>query len=324
MARAVALPGLGAGATGHSVVAFDVGGTDIKSALVNPAGEFIDVRRTATPHDDADPAGVLITELTKLLQSYRAAHPELSIRTVGLSVPGIVDERSGVGVFSSNMGWLDVPLYRLAVDAFDALVVLVHDTRTGAEAERALGAARGFDDVVVAVIGTGIAGAVIADGAPVAGGGYAAELGHATLDLLGTPCACGSRGCLETIASAGAIARRYNERAGASVRGAKDVLEASAAGDQAAIAVWEEATDALATHFAQLTAILAPQAIVVSGGLAEAGDALLKPLIRKLDAALSFHRRPQILRGELGGNAGLIGTALAARRHDTFVYGAQA
>lgn len=316
-----AFPQLGSSTPGYAIVAFDVGGTEIKSALIDPDGIFRDVRRTPTPHDSADPAGVLVARLAELLDDYRAANPNLEIRTVGLSVPGIVDERAGTGVFSSNMGWLNVPIYRLAVDAFKALVVLVHDTRAGAEAERQLGAARGFNDVVVAVIGTGVAGAVIANGEPITGGGYAAELGHATIDLNGEACSCGSRGCLETIASAGAIARRYAARTGKEVAGAKAVLEASAAGDAVAQAVWDDAINALVTHFAQLTAIVAPEAIVISGGLAESGDALFVPLTEKLGNVLSYHRRPQLLRGQLGGNAGLIGTALAAREHDEFVYG---
>ncbi len=307
-----ALPNLG---VGPAVVCFDVGGTEIKSALVDETGSFLEVRRTPTVLDSAAPAVSLVALLSEVLEQYRAAHPELEIVTAGVSVPGIVDEIAGVGVFASNLLWRNAPIRQLAEDAFGIDVTLMHDTRTAARAECVLGAADGFEDVVVMVIGTGIAGAIISGGTPIVGGGYAAELGHSSLNLAGAECACGAHGCLETLASAGAISRRYAERTGGGLPGAKAVLEASVGGDPIATEIWHDAIEALALHCAQLVAIVAPEAIVISGGLAEAGDALFVPLAERLEAALSFHRRPKLVRGSLGANAGLIGTALTAREH---------
>lgn len=301
-------PGLGPGA---AVLAFDVGGTDIKSAFVAEDGTVHGLRRTPTPLDDRDPAGAIVRRLAGIADDYRAdgARPSAS----GLSVPGIVDERAGVGVFSSNLAWRDAPLRALAEEALATPVAFGHDVRAAGRAEARMGAARGYDDVVMLAIGTGIAGTILLDGRPYAGGGYAGEFGHALADPGGELCPCGAVGCVETIASAGAIARRYGDRTGTVVLGAREVRDAARAGDPVARIVWDEAVEALAELLARTCALLAPQAVVIGGGLSEAGADLFDPLGARLDALLSFHRRPVLLRAELGDDAGLLGTALAAR-----------
>ena len=95
--------------------------------------------------------------------------------------------------------------------------------------------------------------------------------------------------------------------------GARDVLARAAAGDLVAAAVWDEALDALALAICQLAAVLAPQAVVIGGGLSRAGDELFGALRRRIDARLSFHRRPELVPAELGEDAGLLGAALIAR-----------
>lgn len=298
---------------GEAVLAFDVGGTDTKSALVDTAGNVLGLRRTRTPLDPADPAGTIVAALAELAREHRADAPHVEPATVGISVPGLVDERAGVGVFASNLGWRDAPIRALAERAMGLPVAFGHDVRSAGDAEHRLGAARGYGDVVVLAIGTGIAGAIVLGGRPYAGGGHAGELGHSLADPLGERCACGAIGCLETIASAGAIARRYTAASGTPVSGARDVLAAATAGDPIAKRVWDDAVEALAEELARLVATLAPEAVIIGGGLAGAGPALFGPLGARLDALLSFHRRPALVHAELGDDAGLLGTALAAR-----------
>jgi glucokinase len=115
------------------------------------------------------------------------------------------------------------------------------------------------------------------------------------------------------VGSAGAIARRYRAASGIAVPGALEVLTAAAAGDADAVRIWDDALRALAEQLARLAAVLAPEAIVLGGGLAQAGPDLFEPLAERLDGLLSFHRRPALLRARLGDDAGLLGTALAAR-----------
>lgn len=121
------------------------------------------------------------------------------------------------------------------------------------------------------------------------------------------------------LASGGAIARRYRDRlrvaghTGETPDRVHEILALAEAGDADARAVWNDALDALATSFAQITGLIAPDAIVIGGGLSLAGETLLGPLRERLDAKLTFHRRPRIAAAQLGENAGLIGAVLFAR-----------
>ena len=96
-------------------------------------------------------------------------------------------------------------------------------------------------------------------------------------------------------------------------RVALEVLTAAGTGDADAARIWDDALQALAEQLARLAAVLAPEAIVLGGGLAQAGPALFEPLAERLGGLLSFHRRPALLRARLGDDAGLLGSALAAR-----------
>ena len=133
----------------------------------------------------------------------------------------------------------------------------------------------------------------------------------------GLPCPCGGRGCLETVASAAAIARRYTERSGRPVAGALDVAGRLGAdtggGDADARAVWDEAVDALAFVLAVTAAVAAPELIIVGGGLSGAGEVLLEPLRRGVAARVTPpQRHPKLVRAALGEQAGLLGAALLA------------
>jgi glucokinase len=298
---------------GPVVLAFDVGGTDTKSALVDRYGHLLGLRRTPTPRDRDDPAGAVVSSLAELAREQLDHVPDVQPVAVGVSVPGLVDERTGVGIFAANLGWRDVPIREMAERELGLPVAFGHDVRAASDAEYRLGAATAYGDVVVIMIGTGIAGALVLGGRPYTGGGFAGEIGHALSDPQGERCACGSIGCLETISSAGAIARRYTAASGIAVPGALEVLAAAAAGDPNAVRIRDDALHALAEQLARLVAILAPEAIVIGGGLAQAGPALFEPLGERLDALLSFHRRPALVPAQLGKDAGLLGTALAAR-----------
>lgn len=297
---------------GPAVLAFDVGGTDIKSALFAADGTALDLRRTPTPVVDGDRTAAVIDRLGELSAELTSAHPTITPQAVGLVVPGIVDADAGLGVFASNLGWRDAPIRDLAAHRLGLPLAFDHDVRAASWAEHRLGGARAYDDSVVLVIGTGIAGALILGGEPYTAGGYAGEIGHSPV-ADGPLCPCGARGCLEAVASAGAIVRRYAEATGVLPDGAKDVIARAATGDRAAAEIWTSALDALALSLAQLTAVVAPQAIVIGGGLSRAGGALFDELRVRLVERLSFHRIPDLVPAELSGNAGILGAALRAR-----------
>lgn len=300
---------------GPPILAIDVGGTGVHAGLFNDSGTLVHTITQPTARSSDGTASALIAQVQQIVRQFTQQQPDLAAQAVGLSVPGIVNEGAGTGVFSSNLGWRDAPIKHMAEDALGMPVAFGHDVRSACQAEYELGAAQGAQDAVILTIGTGIAGGIIVGGRLAVADGYAGEIGHLTLDPSGPLCPCGARGCVEQISSASAIRRRYQERTGREVSGSRQVREFADGGDRAALEVWDEAVDALALTLAQMTAILGPEVVVIGGGLSCAGDALFVPLRSRLKELLSFHRVPRIVPAALLDDAGLLGTGLRARAY---------
>ncbi|MFF0435612.1 ROK family protein [Streptomyces sp. NPDC004327] len=223
-----------------------------------------------------------------------------------------MDDQRQRAVHSVNIGWRDLPLAARLQDACRLPVTLGHDVRAGALAENTIGAARGSRNTLFVPVGTGVSAAVICDGRLLHADGYVGELGHVVVEPGGRQCACGSRGCLETVASAAAIQEGYAARCGRPIDGSAEVADRVSRGDADARTVWDRAVAALATALATATTMLAPELIVIGGGLAEAGELLLRPLRARLDEALTFQRRPLLVRAALGDRSGCLGAGLSA------------
>jgi glucokinase len=288
----------------------------MKGAIVGPDGATCGPLRRPTPHDRGPDAVTASVGATLDLLVEEARRRGLEIAAAGVVVPGIVDEERGVAVFSANLGWRDLPLRALLEARLGLPVGFGHDVRAGLLAEAAFGAARHERGALFLAVGAGIAAAALVDGRLLVAGGYAGELGHLPVDPAGEPCGCGGRGCVETVASAAAIARRYAARTGRPVAGAAAVAALVRDGDPDALAVWDEAVAALAFGLAAAVALLAPRLIVVGGGLAGAGDLLLHPLAERLRGRLSpgSAPMPRLVPAALGDQAGCLGAALLARR----------
>ncbi len=288
------------------VAAIDVGGTSMKASIIDAEGASGPLRRRVTPVADGPDAVVraVLGFVDDLVASDRG------IAAVGLVVPGVVDEASGVAVNSENIGWRDIPFRALLHDSLDLPVGFGHDVRAAGVLERAWGAAAGPADALYAPIGTGVS-ATIWHGGRLLEGPFVGELGHIDIGT-GLRCACGATGCVETIATAAAIVRRYRERTGTEMHGAAEVIALAAQGDADAAAVWDEAVDGLVDALTVYVTLLAPERIVIGGGLSEAGDTLLVPLRGRLLDRLIWQRRPEVVRGAFGGAAGRYGAALAA------------
>jgi glucokinase len=223
-----------------------------------------------------------------------------------------VDDRAGIALYSENIRWRDVPFRALVSDRSGLPVGFGHDVRAGGLAERTMGAAQGCDDVLFMPIGTGVSGAMYVAGRLIENK-YAGEIGHIDVGS-DEPCACGARGCLEAVASGAAIATRYNRATGGSAAGAEEVVRLLAAGDHAAAVVWDDAVHALARALATYVSLLAPELIVIGGGLSGAGEVLLEPLRRRLKELLVWQRDPRIVAAHLGENAACLGAGLLARQ----------
>lgn len=303
------------------VLAIDVGGTSIRAEVQAGDGTVLGAASAPTPR--GEPGQLIPERLLDAIAAVGAAARDQAARDqagetrdvvrCGVVVPGIVDAPTGTVVYSANLGWAKTAVADGLSTRLGIPVVLEHDVLAAGEAELREGAARGVADAFVIVVGTGISAVGQSGGRVIRGGrGQAGELGHVVVRPDGPVCACGKRGCLEVIASAGAIARRYAERSGRQVGGARDVLEASG-DDPVAAEVWAEAVAALADAVLIVCDLLAPDTIVLGGGLSAAGERLVTPLRERLAATASIEVLPDVRIARFGARGGLVGAGLVAR-----------
>lgn len=291
-----------------AVAALDVGGSGMKGVVVGAEGRCTGDSRWLTPR--AEGPDVVVAAVLRAVDDLVASAPD-QVGAVGIVVAGLVDEHNGVAVFSENIGWRDVP-FRQIIEARTGLpVAFGHDVRSYGMAERELGAARDARDVLVMPIGTGISGAMLVEGRWVRSP-YAGEIGHIKVGG-DEPCACGATGCLEAIASGASIARRYGRATGARADGAMQVVAAMQRGDDIARRVWDEAVTALADALTTYISLLAPELIVVGGGVSLVGAPLVDQLCEELRLRLIWQETPRVAVAELGDYAACAGAALLAR-----------
>lgn len=279
----------------------------MKAAVVEPDGQVLltDFRPTLS-EGAAD--GILQFAADMMART-------ADVAAVGLVVPGVVDEEQGIARYAANIAWRELPLRDLVRQHLGVPVALGHDVRAGGLAEGLFGAARGVHDFLFLPIGTGIAGAVFVDGWPYAGAtGQGGEIGHSPVLPGGEPCACGQRGCLETYAAASSIVRRYAEQGGPPGLSTPDIVARAGSGDLIARRVWQDAVDALSCALTGYTMLMDPALVVIGGGLAEAGEALLEPLRHAISERLTWREPPAIVGAALGSSAGVLGAAVLAWR----------
>ncbi|SEN05869.1 ROK family protein [Actinacidiphila rubida] len=297
------------------VIALDVGGTGMKAALVAADGTLLHQARRPTGRERGPDAVVTaILDFAADLRDHGMKEYGEPAAAAGVAVPGIVDDRAGIAVYAANLGWKDVPLRDLLSERLGGVpVALGHDVRTGGLAEGRIGAGNGADRFLFLPLGTGIAGAIGIEGRIEAGAhGYAGEIGHIVVRPDGPPCNCGQRGCLETLASAGAVSRAWAAASGDPEADAAACARAVEAGDPAAIEVWRDAVDALAAGLVTGLTLLDPRVLIIGGGLAEAGDTLFGPLRAAVEARITFQKLPLIVPAALGDTAGCLGAGLLA------------
>ncbi|MFV5996388.1 ROK family protein [Streptomyces sp. NPDC056231] len=297
------------------VIALDVGGTGMKAALVGADGSLLHEARRATGRERGPDAVVeSILAFAAELRAHGEQHFGESAVAAGVAVPGIIDAENGIAVYSSNLGWRDVPMRTLLGERLGGVpVALGHDVRTGGLAEGRIGAGKGADRFLFVPLGTGIAGAIGITGTIEAGAhGYAGEIGHIVVRPDGPDCGCGQRGCLEALASASAVSRAWAAASGDPEADAADCAKAVESGDPAAVRVWQDAVDALAAGLVTALTLLDPRALIIGGGLAEAGETLFIPLRAAVKERVTFQKLPDIVPAALGDTAGCLGAGLLA------------
>jgi glucokinase len=288
-------------------LAVDVGGTTIKAELVDRAGTVLASEQRPTPQGDR-----ARDEVAEVGRTLLAQQPEAPVVGAGVVVPGLVDRKAGIATYSANLGWRDLELVRSLGAEWRLPVEIANDVASGGVAEHRVGAGVRTEDLLFVPIGTGIAASIVSGGRLVTGHrGETAEIGHLAVRT-GVPCACGRDGCLEAIASAAAIARRYTALSGDHVAGAHDVA-ARLSTDAVARQVWQDAVDALADALAIVSLVVGPALVVVGGGLSRAGDVLLNPLRVALRQRTHVVHPADVTASALGDRGGVVGAALLAR-----------
>ena len=307
-----------------TVIGIDVGGTTTKGALVDAAGSV--THRIEYPTDPAAATKTILTTVDSLMA--RADETGIAVGAVGIGAAGFVDHGSGDVTFSPNLVYGD-PHVRAAVQARVPLEVVVdNDANAAVWGERTFGTAQGTDHVAMLLIGTGVGSGFVVDGSLLRGAtGAGAEFGHLVVDLGGPRCTCGLRGCLEQLASGGAMGRMGRaaaqedpttlmiELAGsvAEIKG-EHVTAAAAQHDEAATRVLRKAGRALAIGMSNVVNVFDPQLIVLGGGAVDAGEPYLgvaRDELAKMTAAQ--RRRPvRVDVTALGDDAGIVGAAALA------------
>jgi glucokinase len=270
------------GRDGPLVAGVDVGGTKTSIIVADDRGRIRYEQVAPT-----DPTS-LVGQIVGLVDDARR-HVQQDVVAVGVAIPGHVDSEDGTVRMAVNLGITHLPLGPMLQAALGVPVFVEHDARAAAlwlSERTADGSAQAPANVAFLAIGTGISAGVFLDGALLRGdNGLAGEVGHLVADPDGAACGCGLRGCLETIASGPAIARQADEAMVAGRRtsltahpSAADVFRASAAGDGVAIEITDRVAGHLTRAIRSLVLTLGVKRVVIGGGVAAAGPALLEPI----------------------------------------------
>lgn len=290
----------------------DIGGTKIAAGLAGPGGKLVHTAIRPTPH--GAPAGLVWEAVAATIaDAVRAAGG--SIGAVGIASAGPIHQDSGTVSPINIPSWQRFPLRDRVVAAVPGVPVLLGgDGVCMALGEHWLGAGRDARFVLGMVVSTGVGGGLVLDGAPYWGRtGNAGHVGHVVVEQDGPPCACGGRGCVETVAAGPsmvrwALANGWSARPGA---GARDLADAAAAGDGPALRAFHRGANALAAMIASVAAVCDLDLVVIGGGVAKSGPLLFDPLRAALGtcARLDFLRGLRVVPAQLGGEAGLVGAA---------------
>jgi glucokinase len=299
----------------------DLSGPSMRAALVTAAGEVIERRESPIEADK------LVPKIAEVVQELRTSHPEIA--AIGVAIPGLVNRQTDRVIASRDLpSTVRDELHSEFMDATGLRVEIENDANAAAYGEYIVGAGRGSRDMFYVTIGEGIGGAIILDGKLWAGAsGFAGEVGHITIDADGIECECGNMGCLETVASGPNIVRRANERLhrdGTSSLSrlainknftAADLAHEAKNGDDFSLMMIERTGKYIGTGVASVLNLLNIEKIVLGGGVMDAGELILNPIIQEARrrAFQPCFEATQIVAAALGPDAVSIGAAMLAR-----------
>ncbi len=307
-------------------VGVDVGGTNVKLALVDLNGKIVYSNTTPTRADLGYEHSITniqnaIEELMKETNTNKD-----SIEAIGFGFPGQIDYQNGVVRLLPNMpGWVDVPVAKIMQDKFGITTKLDNDVRVATLGELKYGAGKGCENLVCITVGTGIGSGLVFNGKLIRGAKNAAgEIGHIKLTMGDGPiCGCGDYGCFEAYASGPAIVAEAKEY----IKGGKSskfkelateelspyiVAQAALQGDAVAKRIYAKMGEIIGLGLTSVINLLNPEKVIIGGGVADAGDILFNP-IRETIAKRAMPIQAsavEIVPAQLGNTAGVIGASL--------------
>jgi len=301
-------------------IGVDIGGTKIQVVAIDREGRVSE--RHLMPTEARLGADQVMEKMLTGIERVMERMPRGSkIAGIGVGSAGQIDFASGTVAYAGDQlpGWTGTPIRARVEELFRLPVYVDNDVNVVAVAERLYGAGRGLDSFLCVALGTGIGGAIVESGRIVRGArGCAGELGHVSVDFNGPRCDnCGNNGCVELYASGSGIARLGREllenpdAMPAWRPDSREITQAWLQGDRQAALVMNTAIRALAAAIAGFIHMCNPQAVIVGGGVAEAGSAFLETLDLEVRNRTSPSVRSdyRLLPAYVGNDAGVIGAA---------------
>lgn len=303
------------------VLAADLGGTNLRMAVVNCQGNILFRTRRVTPNADfaSEIVALFVEAANECLDNVKEKG---DVFAISAAVPAILNIEDGVILKAPNIPLLNGFRFSKALEnSLNLPCVLENDANAAAVGENWLGASKNYENSIMVTLGTGIGGGIMINGNVLRGAdGTAGEIGHICVEPFGVPCGCGSRGCVEQYASATAIVRLTKELEtnypksnlkDCSKITSKDIYEAALQGDELAIEVFRRQGFYLGIALAGLINVLNTEIIVIGGGAAAGWDLFIPQMLEQID--MRAYREPsmraKIVRAELGDDAGILGAA---------------
>ena len=311
-------------------IGLDVGGTTIKAGVVNEEGKIL--YKEAIPTGVDRPYQEIIGDMANLCMhvAEQARVPMDEIQSIGVGVPGIYDESTGIIPFCTNLGWHDIPFAAEMRKYLNLPVYVANDATVAGFAESIAGVSVGTRSSVFLTLGTGVGGGIIINGRPYSGiHGVGSEIGHMIIHSGGEKCSCGNCGCFERYASATAIIReakkacknhpesKMMEAVGGDIEkitGAT-VFNCAKDGDEVAMKVVTNYCKSLAEGIVNIINFIDPEIIILGGGISMAGEFLLEAVRKEVKPLVFYKSMPYatIQLAQLGSDAGIIGAAMLGK-----------
>ncbi len=306
-------------------IGIDIGGMSIKGAAVDSNGRVYE--KFSMPFIKGEPGEATIRKLAEIVKEYIAANGlEGKITGIGIGSPGTLDVKNGIVNYANNLGWNELPVAKLMQEVLPYPVRLTNDANAACLGEAKYGAGKSYETIIMLTLGTGVGGGIIINGKLFEGNeGKGGELGHTVIVVDGEPCTCGRKGCLEAYASASALIRetkkamRLNKRSlmwkispDIELVNGKLPFEAAKQGDATAIKVLDDYVKYLGEGILNYCNIFRPNVIVLSGGVANAGEFLFNRLnnyVKERNYGYKSTPEVKVVPAELGYDSGKIGAA---------------